>query len=52
MDYWKSCEAFTPPEKHSQTKAETFTVQGYTSRVKHIWLGLEGKRNGMAKRNR
>ncbi|KAA6325292.1 hypothetical protein EZS27_025478 [termite gut metagenome] len=25
-DYWKSYEAFIPPEKHLQTKAETFTT--------------------------
>ena len=28
-DYWKPYEHFVPPEKHTQSKAETFTVEGY-----------------------
>jgi insertion element IS1 protein InsB len=35
-DYWKSYEEFIPPDKHLQTKAETFTVQGYNSRIGKI----------------
>jgi insertion element IS1 protein InsB len=34
-DYWKSYEEFIPSDKHLQTKAETFTVEGYNSRVRH-----------------
>jgi insertion element IS1 protein InsB len=34
-DYWKCYEAFIPKEKHLQTKAETFTVEGYNSRIRH-----------------
>jgi insertion element IS1 protein InsB len=34
-DYWKSYESFIPKEKHLQTKAETFTVEGYNSRIRH-----------------
>ena len=34
-DYWKSYEEFIPAEKHLQTKAETFTVEGYNSRIRH-----------------
>jgi insertion element IS1 protein InsB len=34
-DYWKSYEEFIPVEKHLQTKAETFTVEGYNSRIRH-----------------
>ena len=28
-DYWKPYEHFVPKEKHIQSKAETFTVEGY-----------------------
>ena len=34
-DYWKSYEEFIPAEKHLQTKAETFTVEGYNGRIRH-----------------
>ncbi|OAV68414.1 IS1 transposase [Bacteroidales bacterium Barb4] len=34
-DCWKSYKEFIPAEKHLQTKAETFTVEGYNSRVRH-----------------
>ena len=30
-DYWKPYEDFIPKEKHIQSKAETFTVEGYNS---------------------
>ena len=35
-DYWKSYAEFLPQEKHIQSKAETFTVEGYNSRVRHF----------------
>jgi len=28
-DYWKPYEHIIPAEKHIQSKAETFTVEGY-----------------------
>jgi len=34
-DRWKSYGEFIPAEKHLQTKAETFTVEGYNSRIRH-----------------
>ena len=34
-DYWKSYEEFVPVEKHVQTKAETYTIEGYNSRIRH-----------------
>jgi insertion element IS1 protein InsB len=42
-DYWKSYEAFIPKEKHQQTKAETFTVEGYNSRIQTLfgWIQTE-----------
>ena len=34
-DHWQSYEDFIPPEQHRQSKAETFTVEGYNSRIRH-----------------
>jgi insertion element IS1 protein InsB len=42
-DYWKSYEEFIPPDKHLQTKAETFTVEGYNSRIRHYLARFHGK---------
>ncbi|KAA6323377.1 hypothetical protein EZS27_027179, partial [termite gut metagenome] len=42
-DYWKSYEAFIPEEKHLQTKAETFTVEGYNSRIRHYLARFKRK---------
>jgi insertion element IS1 protein InsB len=35
-DYWKPYEHIIPPEKHIQSKAETFTVEGYNSLFRHF----------------
>jgi len=35
-DYWDPYEHFVPPEKHIQSKAETFTVEGYNSLFRHF----------------
>jgi insertion element IS1 protein InsB len=35
-DYWKPYEHIIPKEKHIQTKAETFTVEGYNSLFRHF----------------
>lgn len=35
-DYWASYEHIIPKEKHIQTKAETFTVEGYNSLFRHF----------------
>ena len=42
-DYWKSYEEFIPKEKHVQTKAETFTVEGYNSLFRHLLARLRRK---------
>jgi insertion element IS1 protein InsB len=42
-DYWKSYEEFVPVEKHLQTKAETFTVEGYNSRIRHYLARFKRK---------
>ena len=34
-DYWKSYLEFIPAAKHKTTKSETFTVEGYNSRIRH-----------------
>jgi insertion element IS1 protein InsB len=42
-DYWKSYEEFIPPEKHLQTKAKTFTVEGYNCRIRHYLAKFKRK---------
>jgi insertion element IS1 protein InsB len=42
-DYWKSYEEFIPAEKHLQTKEETFTVEGYNSRIRHYLARFKRK---------
>ena len=42
-DHWKSYESFIPKEKHIQTKAETFTVEGYNSLFRHFLARMRRK---------
>jgi insertion element IS1 protein InsB len=42
-DCWKSYEEFIPFEKHLQTKAETFTVEGYNSLIRHYLARFKRK---------
>jgi insertion element IS1 protein InsB len=42
-DHWKSYAEFVPPEKHLQSKAETFTVESYNSRVRHYLARFKRK---------
>ena len=42
-DYWKSYEELIPAEKHLQTKTETFTVEGYNSRIRHYLARFKRK---------
>ncbi len=42
-DDWKPYEHFVPPEKHTQSKAETFTVEGYNSLFRHVLARLRRK---------
>jgi len=35
-DYWKPYENFVPRKKHIQSKAQTFTVEGYNSLFRHF----------------
>ena len=42
-DYWKSYQDFIPREKHVLSKAETFTVEGYNSRIRHYLARFKRK---------
>lgn len=42
-DYWKPYEEFIPKEKHYQSKAETYTVEGYNSLLRHFLARLKRK---------
>jgi insertion element IS1 protein InsB len=42
-DYWKPYEKFLPPELHVQSKAETYTVEGYNSLFRHFLARLRRK---------
>jgi len=42
-DYWKPYENFVPKCKHIQSKAETFTVEGYNSLFRHFLARLRRK---------
>jgi insertion element IS1 protein InsB len=44
-DHWKSYNEFVPAEKLIQTKAETFTVEGYNCRIRHYLARF--KRRGL-----
>ena len=49
MDYSKPYELFLPSEQHTQSKADTFTVEGCNSLFKHFSAGLRGKSKCYAK---
>jgi insertion element IS1 protein InsB len=42
-DYWRSYAEFIPSEKHLQSKAETYTVEGYNSRIRHYLARFKRK---------
>lgn len=42
-DYWKPYEAIITKDKHIQSKAETFTVEGYTSLFRHFLARMRRK---------
>ena len=35
-DYWEPYEQFVPSKKHRQSKAETYTVEGSNSLLRHF----------------
>jgi insertion element IS1 protein InsB len=42
-DYWKAYECIIPKEKHIQTNAETFTIEGYNSLFRHFLARMRRK---------
>jgi len=42
-DYWRAYSEFLPKERHFKTKAETYTVEGYNSRLRHFVARLRRK---------
>lgn len=42
-DHWKAYEKFVPQEKHVQSKAQTYTVEGYNSLFRHFLARLRRK---------
>jgi len=42
-DYWRAYESFVPRNIHVQSKAETYTVEGYNSIFRHFLARLRRK---------
>ncbi len=42
-DYWKAYEEFLPVRRHTKSKAETYTVEGYNSLLRHYLARLKRK---------
>ena len=42
-DFWKSYSEFVPIAKHVQSKAETYTIEGYNSRIRHYLARFKRK---------
>ena len=42
-DYWNPYEKFIPHDLHQQSKAETYTVEGYNSLFRHFLARLRRK---------
>jgi insertion element IS1 protein InsB len=42
-DYWESYEEFITKEKHLQTKAQRYTIEGYNSRIRY-YLAISGEK--------
>ena len=48
-DYWKAYPVFIPSQRHIQSKAETFTVEGYNSIFRHFLARLRRKTKAYSK---
>lgn len=42
-DHWRAYEKFLPETIHTQSKAETYTVEGYNSILRHFLARLRRK---------
>ncbi|ESS71424.1 hypothetical protein MGMO_104c00030 [Methyloglobulus morosus KoM1] len=51
-DYWQPYESFVPAGQHTQSKAETFTVEGYNSLFRHFLARLRRKSKCYSKRQK
>jgi len=51
-DYWEPYEHFVPPEYHIQSKAETFTVEGYNSVFRYFLARFRGNTKCYSKSER
>ena len=49
-DYWEPYEHVVPAEQHIQSKAETFTVEGYNRLFRHFLARLRRKTKCYSKR--
>ena len=50
-DYWKAYQEMIPEDRHYQSKAETFTVEGYNSILRHFLARLRRKSKCYSKSN-
>ena len=48
-DYWSPYEKFVPPDLHTQSKSETYTVEGYNSLFRHFLARLRRKKKCYSK---
>lgn len=51
-DHWKSMDDIVPKEKHIQSKAETFTVEGYNSLFRYFLARMRRKTKCYSKSTR
>ncbi|GJL57114.1 MAG: hypothetical protein NPIRA02_42460 [Nitrospirales bacterium] len=51
-DYWEPYEHFIPAKNHVQSKAETFTVEGYNSLFRHFLARFRRKTKCYSKSER
>ena len=42
-DYWEAYVGVIPKKKHIQSKAETYTVEGYNSLIRHYLARMKRK---------
>ena len=42
-DYWKAYESILPNERHVQSKAETYSIEGLNSRIRHYLARFKRK---------
>lgn len=42
-DYWRAYAKFIPKHQHTQSKAETYTAEGYNALLRHFLARLKRK---------